>query len=294
MRQVEQLRSDFKPGVFQAQMRTKNGDIRHFLWSYSGDQQTGDLYAAGYDITEIKEAQQVRDLAKKLGHQNEQLANFAHIASHNLRSHVGNLGSLLQLHKEAEPAEKAVLFEMFEKVAQHLQGTLNDLIDSLRIKEDIGKERHPVNFEAILAKTKEILASQILESNVLITDNFDIKSIEYPSAYLESIFLNLLSNAIKYRSAQRPLRVNMGTSIHHGSVSLTVEDNGEGIDMTRNGDKLFGFYKTFHARSDSKGLGLFITKTQIDAMGGTISVESEVNQGAKFTIVFSRREPPVN
>ena len=285
----DELREDAAPSFFQVRMKSKEGTPRHFLWSYAGDVKSGEVYAAGYDITEIKEAQQVRELANRLSHQNEQLASFAHIVSHNLRSHVGNLNSLLHLNKLAEQNEKQGLFEMFEKVAQHLSTTLNDLIESLRIKEDISKERHLVYFEQVLTKTKEILSSQILESTPLITSSFKIPSREYPGIYLESIFLNLLSNAIKYRSPERPLHIHIETMLMGGQLILKFEDNGEGIDLARYGDKLFGFYKTFHARKDSKGIGLFITKTQVEAMGGSIEVDSEVNKGSTFRIKFNRK-----
>ncbi len=284
----DQLQKDTVPGTFQIQMKSKAGNSRHFLWSYAADKKTNSLYAAGYDITEIKEAQQVRELAKRLSHQNEQLAGFAHIVSHNLRSHVGNLNSLLHLHKQAGEDERQTFFQMFEKVAQHLSGTLNDLMETLRIKQDTSRERHVIHFEQVLTKTKEILASQILESNAFITHHFKTQSIEYPGIYLESIFLNLLSNAIKYRSDRRQLHVHLETSMVANEVVLTAEDNGLGIDLERHGDKMFGFYNTFHERKDSKGVGLFITKTQIEAMGGSISVESEVDKRTIFKVVFNK------
>lgn len=286
LQHFEALRKTPGPGTFQIQMSNKEGKTLHFLWSYTVDQKTGNIYAAGYDITEIKEAQQVRELARRLTHQNEQLASFAYIVSHNLRSHVGNLNSLLHLHKSADPDEKGVLFGMFEKVAQHLSGTLNDLIESLRIKEDVNKDRNLIYFEQVLTKTKEILSSQILESQAEIHQEFKVASIAYPGVYLESIFLNLISNAIKYRSVARPLSIKLATSLLDGELVLTVEDNGQGINMAQHGDKLFGFYKTFHDGKDSKGLGLFITKTQVEAMGGSISAESEVDVGTKFKITF--------
>ncbi len=285
----ELLNADPAPGSFQIQMKGKDGATRHFLWSHTRDRKSGNVYAAGYDITEIKEAEQVRELAKRLTHQNEQLASFAHIVSHNLRSHVGNLTSLLQLHKDADPAERGMLLGMIEKVTHHLSGTLNDLIESLRIKEDVSKERHEIYFDQVLMKTKEILSSAILESTASITHRFDAESIPYPSVYLESIFLNLLSNAIKYRSDERPLHVHIETSLANGQVTLKVSDNGLGIDMDRHGDKLFGFYKTFHPNKDAKGLGLFITRTQIEALGGTILVKSEVDKGSTFIVTLNRK-----
>jgi signal transduction histidine kinase len=71
-----------------------------------------------------------------------------------------------------------------------------------------------------------------------------------------------------------------------GSVQLLVKDNGLGIDMDRFGDKLFGLHKTFHDHHEAKGVGLFLTKTQIETMGGRITAESEVDKGTTFIITF--------
>jgi PAS domain S-box-containing protein len=286
---LEKLGQGLSVSAFQLRLKSKTGIVKHFIWSVTPDKKTGDLFAAGYDITEIKEAEQVRALAEKLSIQNKQLASFAHIVSHNLRAPVGNMTALLELHKLAVPEERDSLFDKFQRVADHLSNTLNDLVESLRIKEDITKEREPLHFDDVLHKTKEILTGQILEAGATITHNFNRQpTIVYPRIYLESIFLNLLSNALKYRSAQRPLKVHFETLEVNKNLVLSVEDNGQGIDMARNKEKLFGFYKAFHQGKDSKGMGLFLTKTQIEAMGGTISVQSAVNQGTTFTIVLGK------
>jgi PAS domain S-box-containing protein len=273
--------------AFQVRLKTKKGETRDFIWSCTPDASTGELFAAGYDITELKEARQVRAMAEKLNVQNKQLASFAHIISHNLRSPVNNLTALLKLHQTAKPEEQAEFFDKFEKVSQHLSTTLDDLSESLRIKEEIDKDREHLQFEDVLIKTKEILTGQILESKVIITHEFkNASTIEYPRIYLESIFLNLLSNAIKYRSPKRGLRIHVETRLQDKSLILWIEDNGQGIDLNRYGEHLFGFYKSFHSQKDSKGVGLFLTKTQVEAMGGTISVQSEVDKGSIFKINF--------
>ena len=284
----EKMLTDVAIGTFQIQMKGKDGSTRHFLWSHTRDRKGGNVYAAGYDLTEIKEAQQIRELAKRLSHQNEQLASFAHIVSHNLRSHVGNLNSLIELHKDAELDEQGVMLGMMEKVTHHLSGTLGDLIESLRIKEDVNQDRREIYFEQVLLKTQDILSTKIHESGASITHRFAVESIAYPVVYLESIFLNLISNAVKYRSPNRQLQIHIETTQSKGEVVLTVADNGLGINMAKHGDKLFGFYKTFHAVPDAKGLGLFITRTQVEAMGGVISVESEENKGAFFRVVLNK------
>lgn len=65
---------------------------------------------------------------------------------------------------------------------------------------------------------------------------------------------------------------------------LEISDNGIGIDMKVNGSKLFGLFKTFTHNPDSKGVGLFISKNQIESMGGRVTVESELNKGTTFKI----------
>jgi sensor histidine kinase regulating citrate/malate metabolism len=65
---------------------------------------------------------------------------------------------------------------------------------------------------------------------------------------------------------------------------LYFEDNGLGIDLDKHGDSIFGMYKTFHHNPDAKGIGLFMTRNQIETMGGSIDVASTVNEGTKFTV----------
>ena len=72
----------------------------------------------------------------------------------------------------------------------------------------------------------------------------------------------------------------------NGYKVLSITDNGLGIDLERYKDRLFGMYKTFHGNKDAKGLGLFITKAQIETMKGKIEVESTVGEGTTFRILL--------
>ena len=105
-------------------------------------------------------------------------------------------------------------------------------------------------------------------------------------AYIESILLNLLTNSIKYKSENRKLKITVIGEQIDDKIYLTFEDNGIGIDLERNKDKVFGLYQRFHNYADSKGLGLYLVKSQVESMGGTISIESEVNKGTLFTLTF--------
>lgn len=103
-------------------------------------------------------------------------------------------------------------------------------------------------------------------------------------AYIDSLFFNLLSNAIKYRDPERDPIITISAKRKNKEVEICIEDNGLGIDIELHKDRLFGMYKTFHKHKDSKGIGLYITKNQVEAMNGTIKVESTVGKGTKFLI----------
>ena len=248
------------------------------------------------DITLRKKAEKrllqtnrrLKETAKKLSIQNQQLSDFNHITSHNLRSPVSNLNALLKLLQvEKDDVRKSLLFEKFEKVIDHLSSTLDTLVETLRIKSETAQNQTKISFEKVLTKTKDILTAQIMDSGAEIISNFSKASkIEYNEVYLESIFLNLVSNAIKYKSPLRPPVIHIESWVEDGKTKLKVADNGLGIDLKKNGKKLFGLNKVFHRHPEAKGVGLFLTKAQVEAMGGTITAESEVNVGTTFLITL--------
>jgi PAS domain S-box-containing protein len=236
----------------------------------------------------IQAKEKLEILTQHLSGQNKQLADFAHITSHNLRSPVSNLNALLHLYDISESEEdKKELFEKFELVISHLTSTLNTLIEALKTRRVSVKELEMLDFKGILNKTKEIISGQIIKTDSIITSDFTkMPEIEYHKTYLESIFLNLVTNAIKYRSPDRNPEIHIETEIVNEKIKLTIRDNGLGIDLVRHGHKLFGLNKTFHRHPDAKGVGLYLTKIQIETMGGSIYATSEVNKGTVFTIIF--------
>jgi PAS domain S-box-containing protein len=247
------------------------------------------LLGVSYDITQRKEAENALQLlSDKLSNQNRQLATFVHIVSHNLRSPVSNLNSLLGFYKSSETEnDRKVLFDKFETVIYHLTTTLNSLVEAVKIKGETDRNIEEIDFESVLKKTLEILTGQIKETNAKITWDFSrAQKINYDINYLESIMLNLITNAIKYRSPDRQPEIKIESYIQENKIQLAISDNGLGIDLKRHGSKLFGLNKTFHRNEDAKGVGLYITKTQIEAMGGSISATSTVNEGTIFTVIF--------
>tara|TARA_B110000902_G_scaffold345_1_gene443 strand:+ start:70 stop:1023 length:954 start_codon:yes stop_codon:yes gene_type:complete len=239
-----------------------------------------------------KQKLQLEKLNQHLENKNRQLSSFAHIVSHNLRAPVSNLIVLKDFYKESTDLnDKAMLFSKVEIVIDRLNETLNELIDSLKIQGNKDIIFDTVTFDTLFAKILAIFDIQILDSKAVVTANFcEAPTIEYPKLYLESILLNLLSNAIRYRAPNRIAQIHFRTEIKNNEIILIATDNGLGIDLKKYGHKLFGLNNTFHRHPNSKGVGLFMTKTQIEAVGGSINVESEVDKGSTFKIILKKHK----
>ena len=180
---------------------------------------------------------------------------------------------------------------MFKKSTKQLDETINDLVRILVIKSNANIGLEEVKFEDILLKTTNMLSSLLSKVNTKIGFDFDeALSITSNPAYMESIFMNLLSNALKYRNLERQLVLNVYTKVdhEHQTIKLCFEDNGLGIDLERNKDKIFGLHQRFHEQGEGKGIGLYLIQSQIKALGGSISVESVVNEGTTFIITFNQ------
>jgi len=239
----------------------------------------------------LEQKLKLEEFNQHLENKNTQLSGFAHIASHNLRAPVSNLVALKDFYKEStDLGDKAILFSKVEVVIGHLNETLNELIESVKIQGNKDITHDPIIFDSVFEKTLEILDNQILDSKAVVTSNFsEYSKIEYPKLYMESIMLNLLSNSIRYSSPDRIAKIHFCTEINNNNeVMFIAKDNGLGIDLQKHGHKLFGLNNTFHRHPDSKGVGLFMTKTQIEAIGGSITVESEVDKGTTFKIILKK------
>ncbi|NJN41305.1 MAG: ATP-binding protein [Flammeovirgaceae bacterium] len=132
--------------------------------------------------------------------------------------------------------------------------------------------------------------AKISEIDAIVTSNFDqAPTVNYVNIYLESIFLNLLSNALKYRQHNLTPKIHFKTQSINGNVVLKVSDNGLGINLKKYGHLIFKMRKTFHRHPDSRGIGLFMVKNQVDSMGGEITLESKENVGTTITINFNKK-----
>ncbi|AXI99482.1 Signal transduction histidine kinase [Cyclonatronum proteinivorum] len=249
------------------------------------------IFGTVQDITVRKKAeleqQQLISITKR---QNEQLKNFSGIVSHNLRSHASNLKGLLDMMAEENPSlAQNEMFSYLAEVSENLTETISNLEDIAKITLENNNQLHRLSLGVVVAKTVSqvrVLAEQAgVEIINLIPLSVHVNGIP---AYLDSIVLNFLTNAIKYRSEERASYVKLFSAVKGPYTVLYIEDNGLGINLKRHGDNLFKLYKTFHRNKDSKGIGLFITRNQIESMGGHIEVRSEPGSGTTFSVFFPK------
>jgi PAS domain S-box-containing protein len=244
------------------------------------------------DMTKEKKAEnEIGELLLLTQDQNDRLHNFARIVSHNLKNHSDGILGILELLSEQNPeiAENRYL-KLFEKSAKNLVQTISFLSEEKLLLSKLGSIfMEKVDFSALLYKNIESLAAELLKCDFIIDNQVSsgifIKGV---FAYLDSIILNLISNALKYK---RPNSLSQLTIKHVSTIDFEVVefiDNGLGIDLALHGNDVFGLYKTFHENKDSRGIGLFISKNQIEQMGGKIQVESQLNQGSTFRLFLQK------
>lgn len=219
------------------------------------------------------------------GH-NKRLYNFAHIVSHNLRSHVSNLRLSTALFDTNNLNDDQLeLFDNFEKIGENLDITLKHLNEIVTIQSTKNLHLQSVRFESILESVKSSIKQIILQSKAIIYTEFsEIEEIDYLAAYMDSIMLNLITNAIKYKHPDRDPEISIFTYEEKGNSFLVIKDNGLGIDLEKHGNQIFKMYKTFHTNPEAQGLGLFLVKSQVESLGGKINVESKLGKFTKFTI----------
>lgn len=239
------------------------------------------------NISEIKHIQnEINQLLEVTKNQNTRLKNFAHIVSHNLRSHAVNFSMLMDLYDTEDPKEQMQEhYRQLMSASYNLKETVDYLSEVVIINTSEEHEMVRLPLKHYIDKNGEGISGIAKKANVTI-ENLVSAGIKVMgvSAYLDSVILNFLTNAIRYRSEERKSFIRFTASQEEEYTILVIEDNGLGIDLKKHRSKIFGMYKTFHRHKDSRGLGLFMTKNQIDAMGGRIEVESEVDKGTIFKV----------
>jgi PAS domain S-box-containing protein len=257
------------------------GNITHFI-------------AIKEDITEAKLTRETLDkITKNLIEQNKYLEQFGYIISHNLRAPVANIIGMVNILNEdnIDENDKQELMSGLNYSVKKLDEVIMDLNEILQVKSGINEVKEKVYFSKKVEDVKESISKIIEEESAEIKYDFsEADEIYTIKSYLRSIFYNLITNSIKYRKKDQPPLIEIKSKRRNDGIELVFKDNGLGIDLTKKGDQVFGLYKRFHSHTEGKGLGLFMTKMQVEALNGKIEIKSEVDKGTEFIITFYDEE----
>lgn len=276
--------------------RTKNGETTTFLTSkiplLDKDGKANGLVGISLDISDIKrKEEELRDLVKVASLQNKKLINFAHIVSHNLRSHSANFSMLLDfLVHEKDESEKDKILGMLTDASNNLMETLENLNEVVAVNTNVNLDKNSISIKKKIDMVRQNLSPYLSKNNAtLVNQVCDTLEVPVIPAYIDSILMNFITNAVKYKDPQRDPIVTLTATSENGYTILSISDNGLGIDLKKYGNKIFGMYKTFHDNSDARGIGLYISKNQIEAMNGKVAVESTLGVGTIFKIYFDEK-----
>lgn len=180
---------------------------------------------------------------------------------------------------------------MIKDSSINLEETIVQLNNIVKIQGTDKSQFKPVVIKDVLDSVIRGINGLVMDSQAKIKVNVD-EGLRIPGieAYFQSVFHNLFTNSIKYRNPDRPLEINITQNRSKSHISIAFADNGLGIDLKKNGSKIFGMHKTFHNNKDARGIGLFITKNHVEAMNGKIIVESQLDKGTTFMVSFKNQE----
>jgi signal transduction histidine kinase len=237
----------------------------------------------------VMQTQELRNANQELIAHNNQLEQFAFIAAHNLRAPLARILGLANIIKISdEEKDRNDAMSKIVSSTHDLDAVVKDLTTILDIKKHTSNFT-PVDLAAALQRVLKTLEKECEETNAQINIDITSSPVLYAvSPYLESIFYNLISNAIKYRNPEKRPVITIRLIDHFDHTLIIFSDNGLGIDLDKHGKSIFNLYKRFHLHVEGKGLGLFLVKAQMVAMGGRVEVESEPGKGTAFKLHFKK------
>lgn len=245
------------------------------------------------DITVQKMLEQEKTkVIQDLIQRNRDLEQFSYIVSHNLRAPVANILGLsdLLLDNYMGQIDTNEVNIKLNKSIHLLDQVINDLNFILQSRKSITEQTTLINLNELLAEIMMSISSLIQKERAKINFDFSpMPNLESIKSYLYSIFYNLITNSIKYRRPDLDPEIRISCFLEGDLIKIIFQDNGLGIDMQKKGDQVFGLYKRFHNHTEGRGMGLYMVKAQVEALGGTISLNSAINKGSRFLIVLQNK-----
>lgn len=246
------------------------------------------------DISMLRLNEELNIALKRLEDNNKYLEQFAYISSHDIKAPVIALDGLADMlgKLNAVKEEHLPILKMIKSTTEQMQRTNQSLNSILKLRSNLAKNDEggePVRLEIIMTDVLATLEQQIQEAEGhLEVDIYEVRNAMFPYVHFKSVIYNLINNAVKYRDPNRKPYIQISArELHVGVYLFTITDNGLGMDLNRNKDKVFGIFKRFHDHVEGSGVGLHIVKSIIQAYGGNIKIESEPGKGTKISFTFN-------
>lgn len=289
----DEIKKTGKPyGPIELLLPSRNG---HDVWVLSTmfkfpirDGQFG-LVCMDVDISNQKRAEEsLLQILHTKSIQNSRLKDFSFMTSHNLRSSVVNLMGMMEileeevLDNELVPLIRATVDNLDKTIR-----TMNQLVQFEEEGEHIQLQACAVRdcLDRVIASHQGTITRAEIEIRVTLPDQLQISG--HP-AYLESVFHNLITNALKYGMGESQREIRIWAEPVENHVQIFIQDFGPGMDLDRIRGRIFKPGARFHANSsDGQGLGLFMTKRQVELMGGNLELFSKPDKGTTFKLIFN-------
>ncbi|MES2375212.1 MAG: CHASE3 domain-containing protein [Bacteroidota bacterium] len=258
-------------------------------FDWNNDKELIRIYGIIQDVTDQKQADiERKKMLNDLTTRNNDLEQFAYIISHNLRAPIVNIIGASGALNDADVSEedKGILKRAINTSVMKLDNVVQDLNNILQVKSSVNETREIVVFSDLVDDIKTSIKNLIKHDADIKYDFADKNELLTIKAYLYSIFYNLITNSVKYCQPGIPCKIEIKSMVVKNTLQLIFKDNGLGIDLEKKGDQVFGLYKRFHENTEGKGMGLYMVKTQVEMLGGEISLTSEENIGTEFIIEF--------
>jgi light-regulated signal transduction histidine kinase (bacteriophytochrome) len=237
------------------------------------------------EVVRREAAEQAQDAAlSDLHRSNQDLEQFAYVASHDLQEPLRMVASYTQLLAQkygGQLDDKAQSYINYAvDGATRMQGLINDLLTYSRVNTR-GQALEPTDLHAVLGEALRNLTAAIEENQAIIT-NDDLPTVRADATQLQQVFQNLISNAIKFRGEASP-HIHVSAREEGGEWLFSVKDNGIGIDA-KHAERLFVIFQRLHTRQEypGTGIGLAVCKRIVERHGGRIWFESEPGKGSTF------------
>jgi PAS domain S-box-containing protein len=256
------------------------------------DKKTGKILkmiGCNWDITaQILAKEEKEKILTDLTRRNNDLEQFAYIISHNLRAPVSNVLSLsdMLINDDFDDESKPTILNGLDLSVKKIDDIINDLNEIFQSRQWMNDKKEAISLPRLIEDIRFSINNIIMKENVVFHYDFGAADQVFTvRSFLYSILYNLVLNSIKYRRDNvAPVITISARADENQIIKIWIADNGKGIDLERNKDTLFGLYQRFDQTVEGRGLGLYMVKTQVEALGGKIQVESKLGKGTTFEI----------